>query len=510
MRVLFITGRLAEGLVRRAAEEAGLEDFGVLALGVDVAAFLSAEALERALPELAAAVRGYDLVVVPGFARGDFSGVARALGVKVVKGPRYAQDIPAFVEALRSGVEFSPSEPADRLIERFKREREARMLRELEEAARSSAAFFIGSGGRAVPVSRLLPAVIAEIPWATLKAPGEIELEAARLAEEGADVVSLGGAPGREDPEAMARAVRAAASSGRPVAVDTTSGAEVEAALAAGADLVLAPTAGVAELVARLSPGTPVVVVPRSRGRAGERVAELTALVSRLRSLGLGKVIADPVLDPPLMGLAESLAAYRWLREADPSLPLLMGAGNVTELLDADSHGVNALLACLAAEMGVELLLTTEASPKTRGSARELSTAARMCALAKREGRPPKDYSTNLLVLKNKRSREQASAVPPGAVEAKGAGAFRPDPLGYFRIWVDRAGGRLVAEHYRHGSSEPDAVIVGRDPMAVGRKALEMSLVGQMDHALYLGAELEKAWLALRLGRDYVQDEELL
>ena len=65
---------------------------------------------------------------------------------------------------------------------------------------------------------------------------------------------------------------------------------------------------------------------------------------------------ADPVLDPPMQGLAESLQRYVLFREANPHFPLFFGAGNVTELMDADTQGVNALLAALAAELGAAML----------------------------------------------------------------------------------------------------------------------------------------------------------
>ncbi|MDH5199722.1 MAG: DUF4346 domain-containing protein, partial [Candidatus Bathyarchaeota archaeon] len=38
---------------------------------------------------------------------------------------------------------------------------------------------------------------------------------------------------------------------------------------------------------------------------------------------------------------------------------------------------------------------------------------------------------------------------------------------------------------------------------------IRRGLVGNLDHAAYLGKELTKAGVALRLGRSYVQDEPL-
>ena len=105
------------------------------------------------------------------------------------------------------------------------------------------------------------------------------------------------------------------------------------------------------------------------------------------------------------------------------------------------------------------------------------------------------------------------------------------DPQGYFLLKVDAAAGELVAEHYTNGiddrglATDPDTgeVISGsashpRRPVAVfrGRTAKELGIaltegegplpIGRLDHALYLGRELQKAEGCLAEGRPYVQD----
>ncbi len=128
-------------------------------------------------------------------------------------------------------------------------------------------------------------------------------------------------------------------------------------------------------------------------------------------------MIADPVLDPPALGLASSLREYILFREAHPTIPLFFGVGNVTELLDADSTGANALLAALGAEIGASLLFTPEYSAKARGSVHELAIASRMMILAQWRQTPPKDLGLDLLILKEKRRLPEEPM--PGAVHAK-------------------------------------------------------------------------------------------
>jgi hypothetical protein len=105
------------------------------------------------------------------------------------------------------------------------------------------------------------------------------------------------------------------------------------------------------------------------------------------------------------------------------------------------------------------------------------------------------------------------------------------DPLGYFLIRVDVAAAELVVEHYGNTIDEqglardPDSGEViacrkggPRTPTAVlrARTAKELGIalcegdgnhpLSRLDHALYLGRELQKAEQCLREGSTYLQD----
>ena len=106
------------------------------------------------------------------------------------------------------------------------------------------------------------------------------------------------------------------------------------------------------------------------------------------------------------------------------------------------------------------------------------------------------------------------------------------DPAGYFLIRIDAAAGELVAEHYsntideRGLATDPETGEViacrgarePRRPTATyrGRSAKELGIalsegeephpISRLDHALYLGRELQKAEICLEQGSAYVQD----
>ena len=105
------------------------------------------------------------------------------------------------------------------------------------------------------------------------------------------------------------------------------------------------------------------------------------------------------------------------------------------------------------------------------------------------------------------------------------------DPAGYFLIKLDREAGELIAEHYGNGiderglATDPETGEViscrgagPREPLAIYRarsaKELGMALcegegpypLSCLDHALYLGRELQKAERCLEEGSEYIQD----
>ena len=105
------------------------------------------------------------------------------------------------------------------------------------------------------------------------------------------------------------------------------------------------------------------------------------------------------------------------------------------------------------------------------------------------------------------------------------------DPAGYFLIKLDLDAGELIAEHYGNGiderglATDPDTGEViscrgagPREPLKVyrGRSAKELGMaltegegphpISCLDHALYLGRELQKAETCLEEGTSYIQD----
>ena len=498
MRVLIVTGRLA---AERALAIARRFSAKVHVTREEVASLLTPRKIAASLGR----VRDADMVLVPGLVKGDVAEVSRVAGVPVYKGTRDIADLEVLLKNLDK-IELSTTEPADPLLEDMIIAQALRELKRVDSAKvkerllKRRGNMLIGS----LAVGRDFPMrVLAEIVGVEHLSDEEILRRAEYFKQSGADIIDLGVM--ESSPERVAEVVELLKPLGVPISIDTMDARNLAAAVDAGVDLLLSFDH---ELLKEFSGiETPSVVIPRRGGevpgKPEQRVRLLEENIALAEEQGFKKIIADPLLSPLNVGFTASVEAYRRFGQRHPERVMLFGLGNVSELLDADSTGVNALLAGIASEVGASILFTPEASGKTRGSVRELSVAAKMMFLAKRRGTMPKDLGLSLLVCKEKKVKREP--VPEEvkrakAVEAERSASHAWDKKGYFKIYVDD---RIYCAHYVNGKL--NTVVVGDSAKDIGDTLLRLGLIGELSHALYLGRELQRAEEALRFGRSYVQ-----
>ncbi len=469
MRILLPTGAATESLVRRAAT--GYEA-DIVVTG-EIASFLTPHALRILLEG-----KSYDFVIVSGMCTASFGQVERETGIPIYRGPRHAADL-ALVLPLLGTVELSRTIPADDFLAARKAENALRKIGEQEENALPD---FLVRGVKVGGGSRIK--VLAEIMDA--HRCGNLRSLVEDYLASGADIVDLGFGFDAV-PDDVTRVFSLLSDVDAPLAIDSQDPALIRAALAR-ADIVLSlqetnlPEVGTEVAEA----GIAAVIIPGN--------STLAKNIALAKKAGIRCIVADPLLMPVGSGFTRSLAGFKKIR-----YPIFFGAGNVVELLDADSVGMNALLAGIAAEAGASIIFTSEHSDKTRGSVREMRRATEMMALSK--DRPyPKDLGIDLLVLKEKRRRRE----PPLAYDS--AQTARPipdeinfDPKGNFRIGIE--GNRIVA------------VIRGKAIKGVRWQDVLFTILSRgdvslLDHAGYLGRELYKAELAIQYGRSFEQDGE--
>lgn len=488
--MLLVTARRAEAAVRAAV--AGMPgdgpDVEVRIAPRDVAALLIPD-------EVAPLLDGgeWDIVILPGLIRGDVAALASSAGVRVVKGPRYAFDLPSTLAEL-DDLPLSPDEPADALLSRSRAERAGRLLKDAEAVDIKGPSHEV----RGLRIGRGLPVrVLAEIDDCDARPTDEVVAKAQRFLDEGAEIIDLGFTVDATAIRA-AEIVEAVLPLGAPVSVDTLNPDIINAAVDAGVHMVLSLHP---DNLDKVRPTDAVcVVVPGP----GDKVQGVLSMADRARARGFTRIVLDPVLDPPGFGLARSLAAYAHI-SGTSDLPVLMGVGNAVELMDADSPGANAMLCAIAHELGVAVILTVEASHKTRGTVRECRAARDMMVVAGSLGTYPKDLGISLLGFKDKvRVRDPVgSDLTPEPQSDRS-----PDLEGGVALSISvTTDDRIQCLVQRDGVDV--CLVDGVSARQVWSEVLARGLVRALDHVAYLGAELARAEIAIAAGKGYVQDEPL-
>ncbi|MCZ7402272.1 MAG: dihydropteroate synthase-like protein, partial [Candidatus Methanoperedens sp.] len=492
MNILVVTGRLAENTARRSVNDKA----DVLVLDIEVAAFITPALLRRSLSQ-----KKYDLILIPGMSPGDFSGLEKKLGIAIRLGPKHAVDL-GFVLSFADSFGFSTKIPACELLIERKRSNAIEKTIELEKIAISPlASGSVKIGGN----SRMK--VMAEVVDAGNLEKNELASKIIYFVKSGADIIDLGmsldtSKTGVRDAVKTARSV-----TGIPLSVDTLEPDLINAALDAGIDIVLSLNSKNIDKVKDgiIKNSAISVIIP-------DRSDDLESLFKNMesaRSFGIKNIIADPVLEPAGHGLSRSIGRYYEFRERDRTTPLFFGAGNVTELIDADTIGVNSILCGIAMELGASILFTPEFSQKARGSVSELKTASIMMMLSLDRGSSPKDLGVDMLAIKEKRRREYGK-LPIGYIEAKDIEKWHLDPAGSFKIEITddeiRNGklypGKIMARNNTNINTNNinnniyNNVIVGSTAKEILDIIIERGLISRLDHAAYLGRELMKAELA--------------
>lgn len=432
-KLLFITGRLAEDRVRSTVNALGLPEgsWSIANVGIKVAALLTEAILRNRLKPPIDATR----VILPGRVRMDLASLQSHYGVPFERGPDEIVDLPRY----------------------------------------------LGHGGKPPDFSKHDLRIFAEIVEAPQLTVEGLLAKAKSHVAKGADVVDIGCQPDVDFPHLEA-AVRALKGDGIKVSVDSGNVDELRRAAQSGADYVLSLDETSLDAIA----GTACVpiLVPKPHGD----LASLIRAIDAAEAKGLSH-IADPVLDPIHFGFMTSLERYAELRRQRPNVEILMGTGNLTELTDADSQGVTAILAGICSELRIQNVLIVQVSPHTRRTIEEHDAARRLMFRAREDASLPKSYGGGLLSLHELLPFPQT---PEQIAEA--AVAVRDDN---FRIEVAEDGVHIYNRQGHHTATDPFDLYP------------KLDVTGDGAHAFYLGYELAKAEMALQLGKRYAQDNPI-
>ena len=440
----FVTGRLAEHALRDMLS--GLTQsqqfrYSIQVLPITVAALMTPAWVSRHIDVPADA----DAVVLPGYCQGEMSELQQQISVPIHRGPRDLRNLPEFL-----GAEHVADENyGDYSIE-----------------------------------------ILAEINHAPRLSLAEVLTVANRLRDDGADMIDVGCNPG-ESWSGVGSCVKALRDEGHRVSIDSLNPAEIEPAVQAGAELVLS----VNSTNRQQAPdwGCPVVVIP-------DDVATLGGLEETVEQLAVAGVPLriDPILEPIGFGFAESLQRYWSVRQKFPDAEMMMGTGNLTEMTDVDSAGVNVLLLAICQELSIHSVLTTEVINWSRSSVKECDLARRLVHFSLRQQVPPKHLEPRLVSLRDPQVRQF------GASHLEQLSADIKDHN--YRLFVEDQMLHLVSAGL-HLRNEDPFLLFEQLMQGEGQQAPPTNV--DASHAFYLGYEMAKAMTAATLSKQYQQDQAL-
>lgn len=436
-KYLLITGKIAQGALTRVTKGIADPGFEIKPLNRRVASLMTTEYIAKHLKRDKTQCAG-KVIMIPGLCRGSLQPIIDVTGCEVLRGPEDLIDLSIYF-----GTEQRDNHDSDKEIP---------------------------------PSPIKILGEIVNAPDMSLK---QIIEKATYFRDNGADIIDLGGNPDRPFPF-LKEVIHELKTQGFKVSMDSHIKEDLIAASQAGADLVLSLTSRNIEVAEELA--CPVVVIPDD----GEDLDSLYRNIEILDKLNVPYLV-DPILPPVTMGLAKAISRYLKVRRDFPKCEMLMGIGNVTELIDADSIGINALLVGIAAELRINYLHTTEVSYRARGVIREVDLARQLMNKAMREERMPKHLNYSLLTIKdhkgNSFDKKELMEMQTAIID------------NYYRIFVNDKIYLFNKSVFCEGSSAQEIF-----------SNLEIK---DSAHAFYLGRELEKAETALYLGKRYVQDDPL-
>jgi len=431
-RFLFVTGKLAAPALEATLGRAELPfGYDVAVMKITVAALMTTEWIARRLEVPEAVTR----IMIPGLCQGETDVLAERFGLPVEKGPSDLKQLPSWFGQADARATYGP--------------RDVRVFAEINHVPRLSR-------------DRIL------------------EL-AGYYHDAGADVIDLGLSLDRRWLDQGPAIIAELRDRDFALSIDTMDPEEILMADEAGVDYVLSLNGSNRHLAERLR-ATPVLIPDTP-----EDLDSLEATIGHLD--GLGKpYLVDPIIEPIGTGFAASLGRYLEVRRRHPDVEMFMGIGNLTELTEADTTGVNAVLLGFCQELGIRNVLTTEVIEWARGAVREAVLAAQLMHFAQEQGTPPKHVDGRLLTVKDEEFRPYAES------ELRELQAQVTDPN--YRIFADSEWIYVFnAERFVKGTDF--------------NEIFDQLGVDEATHAFYLGKELMKATIARALRKNYRQESPL-
>jgi len=81
---------------------------------------------------------------------------------------------------------------------------------------------------------------------------------------------------------------------------------------------------------------------------------------------------------------------------------------------------------------------------------------------------------------------------------------WKLDKKGYFLIRIQKG---FIEVGHCVNDNVPCKLVKGKNVEELIYKIIDLGLISDLEHAAYLGKEVQKAFVCLKLGKNYIQDE---
>jgi len=532
-KILLITGENAYENVKTIdfAQFHHKYQFQIAKVSIGTIAFLSKRELQRFLTPYK--VEDFDFIIVSGLIPWNLNDIPGQFRGKLKKGPKFIGTFPEILKTVPIS-DFSATEPADVLMHKRGQMNINQIISSTKEKLISHHPqdyFNLSETTQDTLMSSQLPLLlIGEIVDFPKYSEIDLIMIAERYIQQGVQVLDLGCIANENNGHLISKMIKSLKTRFNvPLSIDSIDPNEIKAAVLSGASMVLSITIDNYDQLFHLSKEITLVIIPYSHKEQipihnSQKIIErLLFLEKEMRKQGFKRILLDPITHSPISpGLVNSLATLIKLNEYlksssylknlpknHPRSQLLMGFGNVSELIDGDSPGINTLLSLLATEINVAAILSTEASNKTRHSFEELQKSIQLAFLAKSTNQPPINLGVNAFSCKFK--HDYPNYIPtdltPSIVPALKTDAIM-DPKGFFKIFIDELEGKIIVSHlvFKNKLIEEAHVFKGENAESIYKSIIKLNLISRLDHAAYIGKELAHAEYALIKGSEYVQE----
>ena len=434
--IVFLTGKLAKISLEKVLSDISSKNeftYDVIDIGVNVAALATINIIIKKLDlkDVLAATK----IIIPGRCRGEIKDLENYSGKKCVRGPEELKDIPRF----------------------------------------------LGLQGKNLDLSKYDTKIIGEITEAPNMSVKEIIKQANTYKKDGADIIDIGCLPSTEFPH-LSETIQELKNQNFMVSIDSLDEKNLISGAKAGADFLLSLQEKSIWIMDEVE-AIPIVIpdYPREEKKFYKLIEKLLKDDKEF--------IADSILEPINFGFTDSIVRYHSFRKNFPSVEIMMGIGNLTELTHADTAGMNALLFGIASELEINYALCTQVSEHCNKAIIEGNFARRIMHTTKTYSMPPKDISNKLLNL------HERKPFPYSTSELKEMWSNVKDKN--YRIYVNQDG--IHVFNNKNFYTEQDAAEFYQ----------HLDIKNDDGHAYYLGMELARAEIAFLLGKRYEQDEIL-